>query len=252
MPLTILANAQHGWLLPTPRAPSNLSAAIQRLPRRLQRWAAAHIDASTLQLLLANASAVQQPMGILHFSGLDFAKKVDSEYATGWRRYALDQLRAGDTLVDVGGNLGIVPVVARWLAPCLTVVTVEPVPETFLFLEWNLHEMSTRPHPNATSSSCAHAPSLTAVNRGMSLTSGGNATFKVGTRSMNARRAGQFAQDDESDAVGGRRDPVAARRGTAHKSLRQYVVPTTNLEDLLADANVTSVDLLKLDCEGCE
>lgn len=195
---------------------------------------------------MANSTAVDRVMGRLHMSGLDYRRKVEGEYTKGWHRYGLQRLRPGDTLVDIGGNLGIVPVVAHWLVPCLTIVTVEPVPENYLFLEWNLHD-NVRRRANAT---CSHA-AVTAVNRGLSL-SRSNVSFKVGTRSMNARASNIFTHDEEADAVGGTMDPVLARRSATHRSFRDYIVPTSTLEDLLHETNVSTVDLLKLDCEGCE
>lgn len=191
------------------------------------------------------------------------------------------------TILDIGANLGIFAVFAYKLLSkrfhCLRVLSIEPLPETHFFLRANLRgnnvlESSSEELRSSASSSAGvvHSSSaraspwsgVRALN--LALTSDGReVNFAVGTRSMTAhetstRVARKTLQWDAIGGVGDARRNDHTSRGThrvggggvgavpSPDGFRHYSVASTTLEGLLDDHNVSSVDLMKLDCEGCE
>ena len=82
-----------------------------------------------------------------------------------------------------GGNIGIIAVSTMMLhagaGKCARLITVEPTPETFLFLRWNLHANGV---PDITrGGSCGVLPVNQALTR-----DGRQVKLVLGQRSMNA------------------------------------------------------------------
>jgi len=215
-----------------------------------------------LQSLIRNATVVSATLGSstdfdFRVSGLDSPSKYTSELAVtkgqtfhpAWlHQYRLHALRPGSVVVDIGGNVGIVPIVLDALvqqqSTCSRphrVLSVEPVPENMLFLRWNLADLHRRPSP------CGHI-STTAVHRALT-SDGRNVSLVIGSRSMSAHVV--------PTSPGGGPGRRHARRASAPRAPsapppRTYTVRSSSLESLLRDHDIDTVDLLKLDCEGCE
>ena len=185
-----------------------------------------------------------------HVSGLDNHRKVSAVLRGATQSLGGDlsnydmRLPNGSGLVlDYGGNIGIFAV-AAYLAnagtttgSCVRVLALEPVPESYLMLRWNLLANNV---PLLRHGGCG----VRALNLAASQ-DGRNKTMLLGWRSMNAVVAGGSFLPE------------------AGSTIRRYAVGSTTLEALLQHSSVrvtTSrpdepagvVNLLKLDCEGCE
>ena len=85
---------------------------------------------------------------------------------------------------------------------------------------------------------------------------GREVTLLLGTRSMTAHEEGGIVSFGNWDAVGGAGD--AARRkgggggGRPRPTYSRSRVPSATLRELLSEHRVERVELLKMDCEGCE
>lgn len=264
---------------------------------RLCASAEAQLSRNVLQRVVCNSTVVRTSRQCdacvdntpltFHVSGLDLASKIWGELRTGsWSGSSLRSLHNSSsqdvvTILDVGGNLGIFAAIGyRQLRKrgvrCVRILTIEPLPESFLFLKWNLEQNGVLESPPNDALVAAAAAGdgrprwcgVRALN--VALTSGARvAHMVVGTRSMTAHeastRSGRRADGSfqlEWDAVGGAGDPAlkakAAAGGTrgapttSSDGYRHYEVPGMTIKELLRSNNITRVDLLKLDCEGCE
>lgn len=195
-----------------------------------------------------------------HVSGLDMASKTKAELQDGdsLKHYRLAELKPGSTVVDLGGNIGIVGVYSNLLqnmgAKCsgVFVVSVEPLPETYLMLRWNLRQNGVRELPLHSSAASKGCGGVTALNQAVTA-DGRNSTFIMGSRAMMARM--EDALNINFDAIGSTRDNDFKTRpkveGVA-KGYRRYAVQSSSLENIVTRAGLEKVDLLKIDCEGCE
>ena len=127
--------------------------------------------------------------------------------------------------MDIGGNLGIVAVTTVLRSPgCVRVLSVEPNPETLVFLRWNLWENHISELNSMKRIGCGVLPVNAALTN-----DGRNISLLVGARAMNAHIEGAIsAYDDKLDAIGGENDPVRARRN----KLRQKVLSGSTLSAL--------------------
>jgi FkbM family methyltransferase len=317
---------------------------------RLSWCASANLSREVLQRVVCNSTVVRTSRQChacldgtpltFHVSGLDLASKIWGELRTGaWSgtqevRKLNTSAQDIATIVDVGGNLGIFAAIGYRLLRkqgfrCVRILTIEPLPESYLVLKWNLWQNGVLESPPGTlnADDVAGAGGVQTGTRGrpwcgvralnLALTSGARtARIVVGTRSMTAHEAstrsgrrpdGSFQL--EWDAIGGAGDPAlissrakakakaaataaaaagaataataagltrglnpvgasssvpgplaaagdasAARVPTAASSdgYRHYEVPGMTFKELLRSHDITRVDLLKLDCEGCE
>ena len=226
--------------------------------------------------LLVNSTMIEAPMSPIsadsyHFkiSARDNPLKYRNDVAfhktmsPAWfHQYRLQSLRPGATVVDIGANVGIVPTVLDQLAtrqarcstaahPAYRVLSVEPVPENVLFLKYNIAEMQ-RKHEDhrdrlGTGVPCEPRVRALALNRAVT-GDGRNVTLAIGSASMSAHVVGSSTAPRKASraevSTGGSTQEDAATR--------TYLVGSTCLERLLDEHGVGDVDLLKLDCEGCE
>lgn len=230
------------------------------LPASLRRWAAHHLAGTTLTAMLENATVMSACIVFsgtvcvrdarFHVSGLDNHQKVGSilrgsrmPLGSDMTAYKLQLPHRDGLIFDYGGNIGIAAVTSYLLntAPgkkdggCVRVVSIEPVPESFLMLKWNLMENGIplmHEHQHADASACG----VLALNMAASR-DGRNVSVTIGYRSMNAVVEGAS---------------LAPEQGTAK---RRYVVKSTTLKerlDAMRSPHSDTLDILKLDCEGCE
>ncbi|TXS41850.1 FkbM family methyltransferase [Streptomyces sp. OR43] len=166
-----------------------------------------------------------------------WAEAVD----VGLYRSAADALRPGDTVLDVGANIGIVSLMFGWKVRDLRIVSVEPAPTTFSCLEANLR---------------SHLPGAVAVRSAVADRSG-EATFTYYPRSTG--NSGLFADqqaDDENTRVFLRNTGIPEEYiGEIVKDLHRGIgmtVPTLTVSDLIRAHDLPEVSLLKIDVERAE
>ena len=96
-----------------------------------------------------------------HVSGLDLASKIWGELRTGaWSgtqevRKLNTSAQDIATIVGVGGNLGIFAAIGYRLLRkqgfrCVRILTIEPLPESYLVLKWNLWQNGVLESPPGT------------------------------------------------------------------------------------------------------
>jgi FkbM family methyltransferase len=243
----------------------------EKLPSTLHRWGNHHLGKARLAALLQNATVMSACIVFtgatcarsahFHVSGLDYHDKVGSilqgtksPLGADMAAYnlRLDQARGDGLIFDYGANIGIAAVAAylintvgREREGCVRVLALEPVPESYLFLRWNLLANGVPLISNR--SRCGVLPLNMAASR-----TRGNVTLAVGYRSMNAVVEG-----------------VGYLAPEPHTAVRRYEVRSTTFEERLHEMltmqstpqhypqtsqqpSLQYVDLLKLDCEGCE
>ena len=158
--------------------------------------------------------------------------------------YHLKRLRGGGLMVDIGSNLGDQSIAAHMWDPDLQIVAIEPVPFTFLFLLWNLHLNAV---PTITIASVGvpagevRSPGVVPLHAAIA---GENAPPTVSLR---------WSAQQSQDAAVDLSDHGGTAPGGAGKRWRTSQVKTVHLPTLLSGANAPlPLQLLKLDCEGCE
>jgi FkbM family methyltransferase len=214
---------------------------------------------TTLQRQMLSAEEISDIRFTFHVSSLDNPVKLVSELSRGGpdAHYNLSGIT---TMVDVGANIGSTSIIAWKLAQragiCLRVIAVEPVPETYLFLRWNMHA-------NGVPEGFGPCGGIVTYNSAISSAPGNNVSINIGDRSMNAHVSGQIESKLQQDSSyvrwinKPRRNSsrvVNVKAVTSGQDDVAYTVPTTNLEQLLKTPSqqVDLVGLLKVDCEGCE
>lgn len=145
------------------------------------------------------------------------------------------------TLLDVGGNCGVVPVAAFKKEPTrLRIVTVEPVPSTYFLLVWNLHLNGATPLSQPDFLANPKLPGILALNKGVAAADGEKLDLcYTPPFTMNARICNCATQPG----------PVS------HQPLVPQCasVQSQSFGSLLGlFQNPTHLSFLKVDCEGCE
>jgi len=196
-------------------------AASHVLPMHLRSWALQAIAPRVLLRALRSTSTVSVcPKNrchrnmTFHVSGGDLFTKIESEIIEKrvWEGYGIKHLPPKATVIDLGGNIGIISVAAIFLNPhkCIRVFTIEPNPEAFLFHRWNLYENGVQELPiDAPSGSCGVTP----INKALTA-DGRNVSFVVGIRSMNAHIKDHFGREgtwNKNDILGSKDDPDRIR-----------------------------------------
>jgi len=125
----------------------------------------------------------------------------------------------GDTVIDVGANIGVTGIMAGVLAAPGRVVAVEPVPETFVHLEQNIAN--------------SKIDGLTCVNAAIGATEG---TVKLVTRS-----GSNFAAFVGYEGVLDR-----------YVGYDEYEARVLTVDRLVEEQSLTAVDFMKIDVEGYE
>jgi len=225
------------------------------LPAALHAWGMHHLGAARLQAVLDNATVMSACVVFVHgrclrnahfhVSGLDHHQKIrvvlrglNKPMGGDMTAYKLQLPGNGGLIFDYGGNIGIAAVTSylrntrHERSGCVRVVSVEPVPESYLFLRWNLIENGIPIIHNAGAAKCGvRALNVAATHDGR------NVTLAVGYRSMEAViDGGGLAPEPNSP-------------------LRRYSVQSITLGELLDEFKTPAsdeLDILKLDCEGCE
>ncbi|WP_329599711.1 FkbM family methyltransferase [Streptomyces pseudovenezuelae] len=161
--------------------------------------------------------------------------------ADGLYARAASALRPGDTVLDVGANIGIVSLMFGWAVPGLRIVAVEPAPATFTCLESNLRE---------------HVPRAVCVRSAVS-DRAGHRTFTYYPRSTG--NSGLFADqraDDENTRIflrnsGIPEEYIGEMISGLHRGI-DMTVPTLTVSDLVRQQALYRIDLLKIDVERAE
>lgn len=141
-------------------------------------------------------------------------------------------LRPDDTVVDVGGNIGMFTAWAALQVPRGRVVTIEPTPSAFKSLKLNVELNDLR---NVT-------PIQAAIGK------------DGGEMEMLLRPGWEiFSFNSELPENLIRRMLVGIKRpGAANSEPVRVVVPTISLGRVMDHFELASVNFLKVDCEGCE
>ncbi|MGW5658323.1 FkbM family methyltransferase [Streptomyces humi] len=161
--------------------------------------------------------------------------------ADGLYAKAATALRPGDTVLDVGANIGIVSLMFGWAVPGLRVVAVEPAPATFACLESNLRR---------------HLPESVSVCSAVS-DRAGHRTFTYYPKSTG--NSGLFADqraDDENTRIflrnsGIPEEYIGEMVSGLHRGI-DMTVRTLTVSDLIRQHALPRIDLLKIDVERAE
>ena len=151
--------------------------------------------------------------------------------------YSLGTCYNPKLIIDVGANIGAFCIKAAKMYPHSQVICAEPAPETYSLLLWNLVENGV-PLRQLSSLGVEGKPGVIALHAAIGAEDGKVDLMYTPTRSQNAN-------------VGMSRN--TSRWATmTNPGWRKVSVDEYNLTKILTDSSVRSVDLLKMDCEGCE
>jgi FkbM family methyltransferase len=172
----------------------------------------------------------------LRMNKFDDAVKRVGEEGT-WFSYDLDSLSSSQdssedmlNMLDLGGNYGVVSIAAMKKHPKnLRIITVEPIPETFFFLKWNLH-LNGIPELDGAALDDKHTPGVLALHRGSTDVAGQDLHFcAYPWSSMNSKMCDCPKGEDNC-----------------------HIVQSTSVGDLAGMFGKEPIAMVKMDCEGCE
>jgi len=158
--------------------------------------------------------------------------RLAHEMGMKWKdRYGLQKVTAKQgVIIDVGSNIGDISIAAALLHPTLQIIAVEPSPHTYFYLVLNLW--------------LNKVPKLSENDLGK--------YEKAGVVALNAAvtKDGRSVEIKWSDS-----NSQNAAVGTTEAKTNGWSsanVPSIQLTKFLANHNLDAVELLKIDCEGCE
>lgn len=134
------------------------------------------------------------------------------------KSYDLDSIpfEAGDTVIDIGAQVGVVSCYLAKKHPDIKVLAYEPVPENYARLVRNLKANGIE--------------NVTAINS--AVTGDGRDLTLIGHLDKNSGGISAFTSNGHGEA--------------------KYIVPSVTLADVFRVYNLSRVKLLKIDCEGAE
>ena len=150
----------------------------------------------------------------------------------GHDHYGISKCVNPGLIVDVGANVGDFCISAAKLYPNAQVLCAEPAPETYFLLLWNLAENNVS-RIDRRELGKMNRPGVIAIQGALG-SANGMVNFTYNPKSSLGANVG-----------GGPNTEASA--DWKHLKVRAY-----SLEKMLTKAKVTAVDVLKLDCEGCE
>jgi len=173
-------------------------------------------------------------------SGIPF---LQDELANRYHPNGVSEVDAEEgLLVDVGMNLGDTAIIFSKKKPKMQVIAFEPVPPTYFLAVWNLH-LNGVPTLSKEDIGKANKPGVLALNEAV----GDGRDLKM--KWFPGWSIGATMGEDMSGAT------PRSRRGREHKEDEKpetRMVHTVELPSFLASRGIQSVELLKVDCEGCE
>lgn len=162
----------------------------------------------------------------------------------GQRQYLRGGIRIadGDTIVDVGANVGVFCMFACTQAADLRIFAIEPVPPLFEILRRNIarHRLPVKPLLAAAADRTGSA-AVTFYPR-MTVMSGLHADDGVDERVSSA-----FLADETPELAAHARELLDGRFAA-----RTFRCDTVTLRQVIASEGITRIDLLKIDCEKSE
>lgn len=147
----------------------------------------------------------------------------------------------GDTVIDVGANIGLFSLFVKGVAPGATVFAFEPAPETFGLLQANIAAHGLDVSAEACALSAADGEAAFFHYPGMSVNSGLHADPEADletTRRMILTRAGDSAE--------------LAAELSAQFAVERFRCRTRRLSSFIDEAGLSRIDLLKIDVEKAE
>lgn len=159
---------------------------------------------------------ISEPMG--SFMGAFVARELVEK--GGYSSMFGLHLNAGDVVLDVGANLGIVSIIMAKLYPGVRIVSLEANPSTYRFLERNVVM-------NSVEANIIH------MNRAL------------------AKKDNQSVQIGACELAGHNGVKSSIMRRPSGKC-RTADVTTISFEKILSKFNISTIAFLKMDCEGCE
>jgi FkbM family methyltransferase len=154
---------------------------------------------------------------------------------------AAQQLQEGDTILDIGGHVGLASMYFASAAPKLQIISAEAAPRTYACLKANL---------------ALHLPDATALNVAVSNTRGARLfTFyenSPGNSSLYANRHQDDATTRQFLLNAGVDEPAIEELVEDLHRPTVLTVQTVTVSDLIEAHGVTSIGLLKIDVERAE
>ena len=178
-------------------------------------------------------------------------------------RYGLERLRKEEGLVvDVGANIGYMSITVAKMQPSLPVLAIEPAPVTFFYFLWNcwLNRVSVRPGNPEERNESLSPGIIVAFNAAVAGRHDGRSVdlrFNPSrTQDAMLARIINSTRDLHSYARGGcgkrRASYSLSQRAVCNNYTQTVNVPTFDVLGYLRRQGTDTVQLLKLDCEGCE
>lgn len=170
-------------------------------------------------------------------SGIPF---LQEEQKNRYHPNGLSEVKAEEGLiVDVGMNLGDTAIVFSKKKAKMQVIAFEPVPPTYFLALWNLH-LNGVPTLSKEDIGKPNKPGVLALMEAV----GDGRDLKM--KWFPGWSVGSTFGEDLSPAT-----PLSTR-GHETRKPEETMVHTVELPSFLASRGIQSVELLKVDCEGCE
>jgi FkbM family methyltransferase len=184
----------------------------------------------------------------VHCAPKDDISDRSADLEDSWNSYGADRLASlaeGTTVLDIGANLGILSSAYYKANPKLKIIAVEAMPETFFYMNWNLHENSVP----VLEGELLSGPGVLPLNKAMG--NGRDNVTMVYPRDPGGTGVVEGHEHSSLHAYGSYRDPKG--EWIAPDSL-QFSMPTTTLGSLYMrhGLNDGSPAFIFFDCQGCE
>jgi FkbM family methyltransferase len=161
-------------------------------------------------------------------------------------------LRDGACVIDVGANIGLFALYVHRTFKNTKILAFEPVPEVFEILLANAahHVIDAQLFPCALGAAAGQATFTFYVNNSVmsGMHADGSADRATSEAFFDAKNPAVAAEAKANPAVGRHVDGMFNRMLKA----REFTVPVRPLADVIAEAKLTTIDLLKIDVEKAE
>ena len=148
-------------------------------------------------------------------------------------------LKANGVVVDIGGNIGDTALLLHLLNPSARIASIEPVPETYFYMLWNL-EANRVPLLSISSFQNPALPGVLPINAGVSA-DGRNITFLIAPGWSKKAKDAALAKNWHH----------ANKRGYS-QNVTVATIRASRLMNVLKLPVTLRLAMLKIDCEGCE
>lgn len=182
---------------------------------------------------------------VLHVYGKDDSiQRLPGEFQQDVYGISKIQFSSGGIAVDVGANVGTFSISAFKSNPNMKIIALEPMPITYLFLRWNL-ESNGIPFLTEEQFNSPNCPAGVLALHGAATADG---------RAVQIEYDPKVSENGITSASGesGMPSDYDIKASHSQDQFIRAVVTSVDITQFLKDHGIRELDVMKMDCEGCE